>query len=68
MGNETIRKGQIMNERKRGRPQRYLTIEAFNEFLNNHFFHLKVELRVQSFVVGIILALIVAMAIRLFSG
>ncbi|KKN71864.1 hypothetical protein LCGC14_0417180 [marine sediment metagenome] len=29
-----------------GRPPRYLTIVEFNKFLNNHFVHLKVEVRV----------------------
>lgn len=42
-----------------GRRPKYLTIEKFNEFkdtlFNNHLFHLKIELRVQTFVVGIIL-------------
>lgn len=51
-----------------GRKPKYLTVSAFNEFLNNHFFHLKVELRVQSFVVGIILIIVGAVAIRVFGG
>lgn len=51
-----------------GRKPKYLTLDKFNEFLNNHFFHLKVELRVQSFVVGIILIIVGAVAIRVFGG
>ena len=51
-----------------GRKPRYLTIEAFNEFLSNHFFHLKVEIRVQSFVVGLILAMVITLLWREFGG
>ena len=29
-----------------GRPKRYLTIDDFDKFLNNHFMHLKIEVRV----------------------
>ena len=35
------------NEKKpSGRPREYLTIKEFNKFLNNHFMHLKIEVRV----------------------
>ncbi len=52
----------------RGRPPRYLTIQKFEEFMSNHFFHLKVELRVQSFVVVIILIVLGAVAAKVFFG
>ena len=51
-----------------GRKPKYLTVAAVNEFLNNHFFHLKVETRVQSFIVVIILIIVSALAIRVFGG
>ena len=40
-----------------GRKPHYLTIERFEKFLGNDFFHLKVETRVQSFLIAVILAM-----------
>ena len=55
-----------------GRKPKYLTIQAFDKFkdklFNNDLFHMKVELRVQSFVVGIILILVSAIAAAIYGG
>ena len=55
-----------------GRKPKYLTIAKFDEFkdklFNNGLFHMKIELRVQSFVVGIILLIVSAIAVAMYGG
>ena len=48
-----------MNERKNNR-RRYLTVERFETFLNNEFYHLKVRVGIIFWVVLAILAAIIA--------
>lgn len=52
--------GNHNNEHHRGRPQVYLTVKKFDEFLNNHFFHLKVEVRVALVISITILGILLA--------
>ncbi len=60
------------NGRRRGRPNKYLTIEKFEEFknklFNNDLFHMKVELRVQSIITGVTLALVVTLLVAFYVG
>ena len=55
-----------------GRKPKYLTIERFDVFrdklFNNHLYHLRIEVRVQSFVVGFILVVVSAiLGVMLFA-
>ena len=52
------------NNRKRGRPLKYVTLESFNElkdkfnkFLTNDFVHARIEIRVVTILVSILLTL-----------
>ena len=55
-----------------GRRPKYLTIEKFEEFknklFNNDLFHMKVELRVQSIITGVTLALVVTLLVAFYVG
>lgn len=51
-----------------GRKPKYLTIEAFEQFRNNDFFHLKVEVRTASIILGLCFATIIAIALKIFLG
>ena len=48
---------------KRGRPPLYLTIEMFEKFLNNHFYHLKREVRIILWINGTLLGGLVVWAL-----
>ena len=50
-------------EHKRGRPAKYVTIEMFNKFLSNDFWHVQRNVRVLLWLNGIILSAIVAWAL-----
>lgn len=47
-------------EHHKGRPLKYLTVEKFDQFLRNHFFHLKVEVRVALIISITILGILLA--------
>ena len=55
-----------------GRKPKYLTVEKFEEFknklFNNDLFHMKVELRVQSIITGVTLALVVTLLVAFYVG
>ena len=51
-----------------GRKARYVTVDRFEKFVNNEFFHLRVEVRVATFVVGLSLVTVVAIALKVFLG
>lgn len=51
------------NKRKRGRPNRYLTVERFEKFLNNDFRHLNWKV---DFMLIVLLATFGASIARLF--
>ena len=47
----------------KGRPARYLTIERFERFLNNDFFHLKCQVATNKRLLWIIIAGLIAAAL-----
>ena len=51
-----------------GRKPIYLTIAKFNEFLNNHFFHLKVEVRVNTIINALLLSGMVTLLVLVING
>ena len=55
-------------QNNKGRPPRYLTIERFERFLNNDFFHLKCQVGTNKKLLWIIIAGLIAAAVldRLF--
>lgn len=46
------------NENNKGRRPKYLTIEKFEKFVNNDFFHLRVEARVALIISAAILGIL----------
>lgn len=57
------------NERKRGRPRLYLTIKEFREFLNNDFYHLKLQVRMIKWLAVTILAVLIGtLVVRFLIG
>ena len=62
MGNKTEKKN------KQGRPARYMTIERFEQWLGQDFFHLCVDVRVIKWGLGILAGLTIAILIKIFLG
>jgi len=53
----------MSNEHKRGRPNIYVTIEMFNEFLTNDFWHVKRNVKLLLWLNSTILGAIVVWAL-----
>jgi hypothetical protein len=49
-----------MSDENRGRPPKYLTVERFEKFLSNDFWHLKIMVKASFWITLTILAAIIA--------
>lgn len=57
------------NKGKRGRPRLYLTIERFEKWLSNDFYHLKLEVRMIKWLTVTILAVLIGtLVVRFLIG
>ena len=51
-----------------GRKPKYLTLEKFNKFLNNDFFHMKVELRANTIINIFLFGLLITLLVIIVNG